>query len=134
MPCDTCKLWLGKHVEHDICPLKADLVCRRCCGSGHSSSECTMNSLNIYPTYLEELIPHDVKEMYGIITQTSYVKPVKDIEPHPVRCIDIVNSDKWIREFMRQQHLATARKREDNLNKIFDWAHSSGLKIHLINE
>lgn len=134
MPCETCRLWIGKNVEHELCPLKADLQCRRCCSAGHSSSECTLNSLSIYPTYIEELIPSDVKEMYGITTQTMYVKPPKNIEPHSVRRIEIVNSDKWIREFMRQQHLNTARKREDNLNKIFEWAHSSGLKIHLINE
>jgi hypothetical protein len=93
-----------------------------------------MDSMAIYPTYLEELIPQDIKDLYGIMTQTMYSKPSKTIEPHPVRCIEIINSDKWIREFMRQQHLNTARKREDNLSKIFDWAHSSGLNIRLINE
>ena len=94
-----------------------------------------MNSLHIYPTYLEELIPQAVKDMYGITSQTAYTKHAsKPVEPHPVRCIEIVNSDKWIREFMRCQHLSTARKREDNLNKIFEWAHSSGLKINIINE
>ena len=134
MPCETCRLWIGKNVEHELCPLKADLLCRRCCGSGHSSSECTLNSLSVYPTYIEELIPQDVKEMYGIMTQTAYIKPSKSIEPHPVRCIEIVNNDKWIRGFMRQQHLNTARKREENLNKIFEWAHSTGLKINLITE
>ena len=72
--------------------------------------------------------------MYGIMTQTAYTKPAKNVEPHSMRCIEIVNNDKWIREFMRQQHLNTARKREDNLNKIFDWAHSGGLKINLITE
>lgn len=136
MSCDTCRLWLGKNVAHDICPLKADLRCRRCCGSGHSSSECTMNSHAIYPEYIEELIPTDLREIYGINTLTTYNKPSADfIAPiHPVRKIDIINSDKWIREFMKQQKLQTARKREDNLTKIFDWAHGSGLSIHLINE
>ena len=134
MPCETCRLWLGKNVEHEICLLKADLRCRRCCGSGHSSSECTIKSMNVYPTYIEELIPQDIKDMYGITTQTAYTKSEKIIEPHPIRRIDIVNSDKWLREFMKYQRLQTARKREDNLTKIFEWAHANGLKIHLINE
>ena len=134
MPCETCRLWLGVNKDHDACPLKSELRCRRCCGSGHSSSECTLNSMQMYPNYVEELIPIDVREMYGIMTQTQYIKPAFTIDPHPVRCIDIVNSDKWIREFMKQQKLQTARKREDNLSKIFEWAHIGGLKIHLINE
>jgi hypothetical protein len=134
MPCETCRLWFGKNVEHEICTFRSDLRCRRCCGSGHSSSECTINSIAIYPNYIEDLIPQDIKDIYNIISQTEYNKPEKIIEPHPVRCIEIVNSDKWIREFMKHQRLQTARKREDNLTKIFDWAHTSGLKINLINE
>jgi hypothetical protein len=93
-----------------------------------------MNSMAIHPEYIEELIPQDIKDMYGIMSQTAYIKPEKIVPAHPVRQIDIVNSDKWIREFMKQQKLQTARKREENLSKIFEWAHTAGLSIHLINE
>jgi hypothetical protein len=93
-----------------------------------------MNSMAIHPEYIEELIPQDIKDIYGIISQTAYIKPKKVVSAHPVRQIDIVNSDKWIREFMKHQKLQTARKREENLNKIFEWAHSAGLSINLINE
>ena len=86
MPCDTCLLWTGRHVEHAECPIKADLVCRRCCGSGHTTSECDF-APEIHPTHLEELIPHDVRERYGITTRTEYVRPPVPVEPHPIRCI-----------------------------------------------
>ena len=88
----------------------------------------------IHPIYIEELIPQDIRDMYGIISQTEYIKPPVNVAPHPVRCINIVNQDKWIREFMKQQKLQTARKREDNLAKIYDWSHENGLMINLINQ
>ena len=136
MSCETCRLWLGKNLTHGsvCCPLLINTKCRRCCGSGHEGSNCPTNSMAIHPIYIEELIPQDVKDMYGIVSQTEYVKPTINVMPHPVRCIEIVNQDKWIREFMKQQKLQTARKREDNLAKIYDWSHENGLKINLINQ
>jgi hypothetical protein len=133
MPCDTCLLWTGRHVEHAECPIKADLVCRRCCGSGHTTSECDF-APEIHPTHLEELIPHDVRERYGITTRTEYVRPPVPVDPHPIRCIEIINQDKWIRDFMKHQHLSTARKREENLARIMEWAAGCGLNIRLLNQ
>ena len=133
MICETCKLWSGRHVEHDECPLRASLVCRRCCGAGHSTSQCT-EMPELHPVYLEDLIPNDVRERYNITTRTAYVKPSTPIHPHPIRCIEVINQDKWIREFMKQQHLSTARKREENLERIMEWAAGCGLNIRLLNQ
>ena len=121
-------------MEHDSCPVKESLQCRRCCGSGHSSGDCTMNSAVIYPAYLEELIPQDVKDMYGITTQTEVAKPVHEIEPHDVRSFDVINNDKWLRAFLKQHNLHTGRKASDNLLAVENWAKAQGLKIHFINQ
>ena len=133
MPCEICKLWTGLSVEHDECPIRANLVCRRCCGSGHSTSQCDYQP-ELHPTCLEELIPADLRERYGITTHTEYIRPENPIEAHPIRCIEIVNDDKWIRAFMRQHHLQTARKREENLTRIMEWSAGCGLNIRLLNQ
>lgn len=133
MPCETCKYWTGRNEEHDECPIKASLVCRRCCGSGHSTSECNY-APEVHPVSLEELIPNDLREYYKITSHTQYERPEKPIDPHPIRCIEIVNQDKWIRDFMKHQHLQTARKREENLARIMEWAAGSGLNIRLLNQ
>lgn len=134
MPCETCKLWSGISVEHDECPLRAGLVCRRCCSSGHTSSECNLTN-NALPTCLEDLIAADVREQFKIMTRTEYCGPPgSDIVGHDVRRVDIINQDKWIREFMRDKKLQTARKREENLAKIMEWANGRGLNIRLLNQ
>jgi len=93
-----------------------------------------MNSAVIYPSYIEELIPQDVKDMYGITTQTEFVKPVQEIESHDVRSFDVINNDKWLRAFLKQHNLHTGRKASDNLLAVENWAKSQGLKIHFINQ
>jgi len=97
-------------------------------------AECKMNSAIIYPQYIEELIPHDIKEMYGITTQTQYIKPTIDVEPHQVRSIEIVNADKWLRTFMKERGIDTKKRQKDNLDKIFEWAKEAGLNIHIIKQ
>ncbi len=133
MPCEICKMWTGRLVEHDECPLRASLTCRRCCGSGHTSSTCNLIN-NVYPTCLEDLISPDVREHYKITTRTEYIKPEEPIAGHDVRRVDVINQDKWIREFMRDKKLPTARKREENLAKIMEWAVNRGLNVRLLNQ
>ena len=107
MNCRTCLKWTGQSISHDICPLKESLVCRRCCSRGHSTSECEDNNI-WHPTCLEELIPIDIKEKYNITTQTEYIKPPEiEVSPHPTCFLDIINDDKWLREFMKNHHLLT---------------------------
>jgi len=35
---------------------------------------------------------------------------------------------------MKHKHLQTARKREENLSRIFEWAAGSGLVIRIVNQ
>ena len=87
------------------------------------------------PTCLEDLIAPDVREHYRIETRTEYIRvPGSEIVGHDVRRVDIINQDKWIREFMRDKKLQTARKREENLAKIMEWANGRGLNIRLLNQ
>jgi hypothetical protein len=88
------------------------------------------------PTCLEDLIAPDIREHFKIVTRTEYIRPGPgiDITGHDVRRVDIINQDKWIREFMRDKKLQTARKREENLAKIMEWANGRGLNIRLLNQ
>lgn len=133
MSCETCRLWTGKIVSHAECPLRANLTCRRCCGAGHSTAECTHQN-TLHPVCLEDLISPDLKDYYQIKTQTEYLCPDLPIAPHAVNRVDIVNQDKWIRDFMKHKHLATARKREENLSRILEWAAGSGLNIRILSQ
>ena len=134
MICKTCFTWTGECVEHEECDLRATLVCRRCCCAGHSTSECDYDNM-CNPTCLEDLIPLDIKERYGIISNTDYNSTVDNKrKTHPIRNLDIINKDKWIREFMKNQNIHTARKCEDNIAKILEWAAKCGLSVRFLNE
>ena len=133
MICETCRLWTGRSDTHNECPIRTNLVCRRCCGSGHSTAECTHRNV-IYPTCLEDLIPQDTKDRFSITTHTEYNPVNLNAMTHDVNRVDIINHDKWIRDFMKHKHLPTARKREENLNRIFDWAAGSGMTVRIINQ
>ena len=134
MICKTCYIWTGISVEHEECELRATLVCRRCCCSGHSTADCDYDNI-IQPTCLEDLIPNDLKDRYGITTNTEYVNVMEDKKKaHPIRSLDIINQDKWIREFMKNQSIHTSRKREDNIAKILEWASKCGLNVRFLNE
>ena len=134
MHCETCRIWTGalvKH-EHDECELRANLICRRCCGSGHSTPDCTWEPV-LVPTCLEDLIPCDLKEHYNITTQTAY-KKTGLVKKHDVQNMTVRNDDKWIREFMGKNHIKTERKRADNLDKIMKWAELRGLNVMLVSQ
>jgi len=89
---------------------------------------------NVLPACLEDLIAPDVREHFKIVTRTEYIRSSEEVPGHDVRRVDIINQDKWIREFMRDKKLQTARKREENLTKIMEWANSRGLNIRLLNQ
>ena len=133
MICETCRLWTGRLETHTESPIRASLVCRRCCGSGHSTADCTHRNV-VHPTCLEDLIPQETRDRFAIHTQTEYVMPPLPVTVHDVNRVDIINQDKWIRDFMKHKHLATARKREENLSRIFEWAAGSGLLIRIVNQ
>lgn len=148
MFCETCLSWTGRNVQHPVsnitnrdgtviqvseCELRQSLTCRRCCKSGHSTGECTYDN-TIHPSCIEELIPNDIREYYGINSHTEYIPPEVPILVHDVRWVEIVNQDKWIRKFMKNQSIPTARKCEENIIKIMDWAAGCGLKIRILTQ
>ena len=55
----------------------------------------------------------------------------KVINSKPV--IEIMNDDKWIRNFLKKHSIPTLRKREDNLAAIQSWANTNGLTMTLIS-
>lgn len=134
MQCRTCLKWKGLAITHENCPLRETLVCRRCCSRGHSTTECEDNNI-WHPSFIEELIPIDLKEKYHVSTTTDYSAPIEqNINPHPTRFLDIINDDKWLREFMKNHHVLknTARKREENLARVQKWASDQGLYVRVL--
>ena len=79
MNCKTCKTTLGLTRIHadGVCDIRNALWCSQCSCHGHRSIECTKVKHVWRPRYLEELIPADVRERWGIETETpiNWVKP-----------------------------------------------------------
>ena len=98
------------------------------------------------PQTLEELIPIDVRERWGIQTCTpiqwesnSYnILETQEREIADGNTIEIRykegRQDSKIREVMRAHKVQTVHKMETNLQKFREWAVSQGKKVRLIQE
>jgi hypothetical protein len=95
------------------------------------------------PRTLEELIPADVRERWGIDTQTRilWTKPTlydaeQEISENNVIELRYKDGklDNKLREYMKSQRVMTVHKMNDNLQILRNWAISHGKKIRLIQE
>jgi hypothetical protein len=95
------------------------------------------------PRTLEELIPADVRERWGIDTQTRilWTKPTlydaeQEISENNVIELRYKDGklDNKLREYMKSQRVMTVHKMNDNLQILRNWAISQGKKIRLIQE
>jgi hypothetical protein len=88
---------------------------------------------------LEELIPASVRQRFNITTSTPMEADLgaRDAgaamrELHPVNHVHVVYNDKWMRHFMRQHDITTARRADDNLARIREWAFTNGCIVALV--
>lgn len=137
MVCDTCYSFTGVKADHtvEICPLNASFLCRRCHCRGHLASQCGESWAHWErPTSLEELIPADVRERWGIQTSTQMVfETERGTSDREFRMeIRVPNNDKKMRAFMSENQIKTTHKKEDNLQSVRDWALQRGLRVRLM--
>ena len=138
---------LGKTIVHpdQQCPTRASLWCSQCSCHGHLPSLCT-ESLHVWrPVTLEELIPSDVRERWGITTQTRIIwstdktcdiveREISNSNIIEIRHKEGVAPDKRIREVMKQNKIQTSHKMVDNIQLLRNWAISQGKKVRIIQE
>jgi hypothetical protein len=96
------------------------------------------------PRTLEELIPEDVRQRWGITTQTHIIWPStltledKEREIADNNRIEIRYTtrtrDAAIRAYMRNHDIPTDKRMTDNLICLREWAVARGKKLVLIQE
>lgn len=96
------------------------------------------------PRTLEELISVDVRERWGITTETLIVWPtelsLEDMEREvaDTNTIEVRykegKQDNRIREIMRTLKIPTVHKMEGNIQKLRQWAVANGKKVRLVQE
>jgi hypothetical protein len=137
--CTTCYSLTGLHNSHDVaaCPLSASMVCRRCHTRGHLSASCGAAVLWERPSCLEELIPDDVRSLWGIRTMTPISYGDKGLagtagtDSELCMEIEVSQNDKKMRAFMVEHDIDTTHKTNENLQRIREWAMHKGLRLHL---
>jgi rRNA-processing protein FCF1 len=97
------------------------------------------------PAYLEELIPADVRERWGIETRTQMLydseepslsdceREIADINTIEIRYA-AGSQDARIREKMRHLGIPTVHKMEGNLQRLQKWCVANGKKVRLVQE
>lgn len=144
--CTTCRSTLGlvrTHAAGETCIVRASLWCSQCGCYGHRPSDCDEVTHVTRPRTLEELIPADVRERWGIVTETPilWAKPTMEEAEREIDDARIIEvryrdgkMDSRIREVMRAYKIPTVHKMDGNLQKLRAWALSQGLKVRLIQE
>jgi hypothetical protein len=88
------------------------------------------------PTSLEELIAPDVRSRWNITTSTAttFDLPRGADGTDCERKLEIVvsNNDKKMRDFMKENDIATTHKTEDNLQRIREWVSVRGLRLRVL--
>jgi len=101
MSCKTCKTTLGLTRTHTdgVCMIRDAFWCSQCSCHGHRSVECDKVKHVWRPRYLEELIPADVRERWGIKTETQIVweKPdYSDLPPKEAEDMQLKDTEREI--------------------------------------
>lgn len=105
--CSNC-IGSGYLIPHDTskCPFKAALHCSHCGTYGHTLETCSDRPVAVYSeiTFLEQLIPLNDLETYGITSRTPLPKAAATVRsPYPLAergCLEVTNDPKIIREFL----------------------------------
>jgi hypothetical protein len=96
------------------------------------------------PHTLEELIPTDVRQRWGITTETPIIwttpvtlkdaeREIADLNTIEVRYRE-GKRDSRIREVMRMLKISTVHAMDGNMQKLSSWATANGKKVCYIQE
>jgi hypothetical protein len=143
-PCVTCKSVTGLDRFHaGVCPVRASFWCSQCGCYGHRPAECDDVTHVTRPCCLEDLIPPDVRERWGITTRTAIVWSTATLEDKEREVIDENTIeiryrdgklDSRLREVMRGFKIKTVKSLEGNRQVLREWAVGQGKKIRFIQD
>jgi len=138
--------------------MRASAWCSRCSCMGHIPVECDTPEVSMVdrPATLEELIPEELRERWGIDTRTeiawgsakSTSLIVKETEIANINSIEIrysvkggreVGLDSQLRKYMKANGIVNATGHTEhattaNLQRLREWAVSQGKKVRLVVE
>ena len=126
---------LGFQHEAAACPVRATFRCRRCHVRGHLAADCGESWAHWErPTSLEELIPADVRSRWNIMssTETVFESPRGTDDSERKIEIAVSSNDKKMRDFMKENDIATTHKTEDNLQRIREWCIARGVRLRIV--
>lgn len=133
-PCETCKIYTGLTVVHTVCPLASSMTCHCCFQRGHMSAQCTDGIIE-HPACLEDCIPIDVRNRWGIHTVTPLViqaghDPEKKIAD--INTIVIPDDYTDLKEFIREHKIRVEKVTKESaancIKAIKAWAISRGYR------
>ncbi len=154
MSCASCLSLTGAIIFHDdTCPVLPSLYCRRCSAYGHLAADCCQPWGYERPTSLEELIPHDIRQRWGVQTSTPFMNPftrdqVRDAElsgesiAWELRVLNVPRDDGEMRKFMadnsiRRTHANASQKgkisQAENIARIREWAIERGFRVQFVD-
>lgn len=138
--CITCKKYTGRSIFHEACPLAQSVLCRRCLQRGHLTEACTEGRVEWErPTCLEDLIPYDVRQRWGISSSTPISfpsargAPGTETEISPINTITIPEEYSDIKDFIKEHKIKVAGSKTkeskiDCIKAIRLWANTHGYR------
>jgi hypothetical protein len=135
--------------------VRAGAYCTHCSCMGHIATECDDGRLMVdRPATLEELIPEELRERWGIDTRTEIAWPAKtaliDLETQiaDLNTIEIrylagagreSGLDARLRRFMKENRIVNASGHTEhatkaNMQKLREWAVAQGKKVRFVIE
>lgn len=147
MPCAFCEknipsLPKASH-DYETCPFRLSITCLKCCLKGHLASDCTIEMNWKRPACIEELIPEEDRKRWRIQTRTpilhrplyiSHDLATADKEIGKADTYRIIDHDKKIRAFMKENKIHSTHEKVENQRKIIDWAIRRGERIEFVKE
>lgn len=152
--CSSCLSLTGQIVFHsDGCPVRSSLLCRRCHVYGHLATECEQLWPHWErPTSLEELIPSDIRQRWGVSSSTPLFFPHSRSETrsaelsgervaYELPILNVPREDSEMRKFMadnsirRPQAMASQKgkiSQAENIARIREWAIERGFRVQFV--
>ena len=103
LTCTQCRPVLGRLVKRhapDACPLLKGSYCGMCASYGHSPATCPDKLTRQFrePQFLEQLIPYNLLEQYGVDTATPLCGNAAAVaQPSPDTFLEVPETDEALR-------------------------------------